>query len=280
MNGKTIYYHPVLEAKLISMRGMALSVETEFMEKQDGVTKEDCELRAFYRMAERLKKRFPQLRICLSLDSLYANQQVFDICGKNDWKYVITFKKGSMPAVYEEAMAIKSLQRENRGKNETDDIRQEYSWAADIEYEGHKLQVLECRELKKVAKRSKRYVWLTNIAVTQWNFKEIANNGGRLRWKIENEGFNMQKRGGYKLEHIYSRHSIALKNFYYLLQIAHLISQLMEKGSLLRDRIKKVLGGIRNFTRQLLEDLRTKCIAPEAYRSIVSGSFQIRLDSS
>jgi len=84
-NGKTIYYHPVLEAKLITTRGMALSVETEFIERQDGVTKEDCELRAFYRLAEKLKKRFPQLKICLSLDALYAAQEVFEICKNNDW---------------------------------------------------------------------------------------------------------------------------------------------------------------------------------------------------
>ena len=33
------------------------------------------------------------------------------------------------------------------------------------------------------------------------NFLEISNHGGRLRWKIENEGFNVQKNGGFGLEH-------------------------------------------------------------------------------
>ncbi|RLC74380.1 MAG: hypothetical protein DRJ03_17950 [Chloroflexi bacterium] len=39
----------------------------------------------------------------------------------------------------------------------------------------------------------------------------LANEGGRLRWKIENEGFNVQKNGGYGLEHAYTRDLRGLK---------------------------------------------------------------------
>jgi hypothetical protein len=49
-----------------------------------------------------------------------------------------------------------------------------------------------------------------------------------------------------------------MKNFYLLLQIAHILSQLIEKGSLLKDKIEKVFGSIANIFHQLLEDLRTK----------------------
>ena len=51
---------------------------------------------------------------------------------------------------------------------------------------------------------------------------------GRLRWKIENEGFNTQKHLGYGLQHKYARVSWqAAKNYYQCLQIGHLINQLM-----------------------------------------------------
>jgi hypothetical protein len=50
---------------------------------------------------------------------------------------------------------------------------------------------------------------------------------GRLRWKIENEGFNTQKHLGYSLEHKYARVSWqAAKNHYQCLQIGHLLNQL------------------------------------------------------
>lgn len=280
VNGMTYYHHSVLEAKLITPGGMALSVETEFVENEAGKDKQDCELRAFYRLEDRLKKIFPQLKICLLLDSLYANRRTFDICGKNGWKYIVTFKEGSMPQTYREAMTIKRLQKNNRGVYENGKVRQEYSWATEVDHEGRKANVLECDEYKKGGNKRKKFVWLTNLCVTKNNYAEVANNGGRCRWKIENEGFNMQKNGGYNLEHMYCGDSSAMKNFYYLLQIAHFISQLMEKGSLLKERIKKIVGGIRNLSRRLLEELRTEYLTAEKMIRILAVSIQIRFDST
>jgi hypothetical protein len=51
-----------------------------------------------------------------------------------------------------------------------------------------------------------------------------------LRWKVENEGFNTLKNGGYAMEHKWSRNSYrALKNYFQFMQMAHLIHQLMLK---------------------------------------------------
>ena len=60
-----------------------------------------------------------------------------------------------------------------------------------------------------------------------------------MRWKIENEGFNTQKRQGYNLEHQYSRNYQALKNHYYLIQIGHMIGQLMECWEKIWKRVKQ-----------------------------------------
>ena len=76
----------MLEAKIVTVSGLAISVETEFIHNSDGASKQDCELNAFYRMAVRLKKRFPQLNICLLLDSLYAAAPVMNILKKYKWK--------------------------------------------------------------------------------------------------------------------------------------------------------------------------------------------------
>ncbi len=47
-------------------------------------------------------------------------------------------------------------------------------------------------------------------------------------YKMENEGFNTQKRNGYYLEHLFSKNYQGIKNHYYLIQIGHMISQIME----------------------------------------------------
>jgi hypothetical protein len=47
--------------------------------------------------------------------------------------------------------------------------------------------------------------------------ERLANQGGRLRWKIENEGFNVQKNSELNMEHAYSEDPVARKVFYLLL---------------------------------------------------------------
>jgi hypothetical protein len=274
------YYHNVLEAKLITSNGMALPVMTEFIENEnENVSKQDCELRAFRRLADRLKKSFPQLKICLLMDSLYPGEPVFKICRDNNWKFIITFKEGSMSAFYEEYLFYKRTGRTENACVEKHRLRHDYSWINNMDYKGrHKLNVLECAESEpgeKLADSDPRFVWLTNLGIGENNYKQIAE-GGRLRWKIENEGFNMQKNGGYNLEHAYSFDPTALKNLYLLMQIAHLINQLMEKGSLLREHIRKAFGSIRNVARKLLEDLRTKPADSARLKDILSQPIQIR----
>ena len=155
---------------------------------------------------------------------------------------------------------------------------QQYAWVSPLEHyrEDRIFHVLECQEYGPRKEKTKRFVWLTDIAVLINNHLQIANTGGRLRWKIENQGFNMQKNGGYRLEHAYSMNSLGMMNFYLLLQIAHNISQLMEKGSLIKKIFARGLGSIRNIARQLLEDLRCRIFDP----SCLLGRIQIRLDSS
>ncbi len=62
---------------------------------------------------------------------------------------------------------------------------------------------------------------------------------GRMRWKIENEGFNTQKRQGYCLGHQYSKKYVGMKNHYYLIQIGHMIAQVMEKRAKIWKEIRQ-----------------------------------------
>ena len=266
------YYHNVLEAKIVTDIGLAISVETEFIQNSDGTTKQDCELNAFYRLSKRLKKRFPQLKICLLLDSLYAAGPVMDIAKEYGWKYITVFKKGSMSERYDEFLRLKSLSTENRKEIEEDEIVRKYSWVNGIDHKKNFFDVIELDE--STVDKQTRFVWLTNFKVGKNNIVKIAK-GGRQRWKIENEGFNIQKNRGFNLEHPYSQNEISMKNLYILLQIAYMISQLMEKGSLLADKIQKVFGSVTSVFEQLLEDLRTKFIDPV----ISNKPIQIRLSS-
>ena len=291
-NGKTLYYHPVLEAKLITSNGFAFSVMTEFIENPaDQATKQDCELKAFYRLAERLKARFPRLPILLSMDGLFAGGPTFDLCQSYGWKFMIVLKDDDLSSVNEEFDALSKLQPENRlvwrtGKEAQ--IKQVFRWVQDISYvdsqkKEHTLATIECLETKPDQggqKKTTKFKWVTNCNVSNKNVTTLSNDGGRMRWKIENEGFNVQKRGGYELEHAYTNHPNSAKIFYFLLQIAHLLAQLLYKATLLKRDFPEGFGSAKNLAFRLLEAWRNARMTQEDITTALQKRFQIRFDSS
>ncbi|NOT80186.1 MAG: hypothetical protein HOP07_14415 [Bacteriovoracaceae bacterium] len=54
----------------------------------------------------------------------------------------------------------------------------------------------------KAERLERNFTFITDIAVTKNNIVQLAE-GGRTRWKIENETFNTLKNRGYNLEHNY-----------------------------------------------------------------------------
>ena len=234
--GKTTYFHTVLEAKLITPNGFAISLATEWIANPVGdYEKQDCERNAFVRLAAKLKHHYPRLPICLTADGLYPYQGFFDICRANGWAFILTFQDGNLPSVWEEVQALRPLRpgqhRRERRLQGAERIEQAFHWVTDIDYHGHRLHWLEgietVTDLNRTAQTTHRFVHLTNLAVTATTVALLSRTG-RLRWKIENEGFNTQKHLGYALQHKYARVNWqAAKNYYQCLQIGHLINQLM-----------------------------------------------------
>jgi len=299
----TVYLHPVLEAKLADPRGLALSVASEFIENPtqqaqipDRSTlttyeevKQDCELKAFARLAQNLKKQFPQTRFCIGGDSLYACGPAFGICTVNRWSFVLTFKEGRTPALWKEFQSLLKLNPDNRLVVQLPDkkTKQLFRWVNDLEHidqdkQRHLVHAFICEESGLEGKLT--FAWVTDLRLNHKNVAELATKGGRVRCNIENQGFNIQKNSGLNLEHAYSTDPDVMKCFYYLLQIAHLFLQMFEMGSLLRHLAQKydstpvgLFGSLKNMARRLLECLRFFQLGDQAFQS---GPGQIRLCDS
>lgn len=113
-NEYTIYYHYVLEAKLVAGE-IVISIDSEFVENEDEqVEKQDCEIRAFYRMAERIKKEHPKMPIMISGDALYACEPVINKCKENKWEYIIRFKKDRQKALRRRDRRIRASSRRRK----------------------------------------------------------------------------------------------------------------------------------------------------------------------
>ncbi len=110
----SIYYHYVLEAKLV-VGDIVISIDTEFVENEDeNVEKQDCELNAFYRMAKRIKKEYPKLPIIISGDALYACEPVMTVCNNNKWQYILRLKEERLKLLGEEIKGIEETEKEEK----------------------------------------------------------------------------------------------------------------------------------------------------------------------
>jgi hypothetical protein len=255
------YYHNVLEAKLV-LGDMVFSIGTEFIENEnEDVEKQDCELKAFSRLAKRLKKEYPRLPICILGDSLYACNNVFELCKEYKWKYILRFKEGSIPSIAEEFNILKNIEsNEENG----------FNFVNDIDYKENKINAAEYVEFVQSKKKreliERRFIFITNVKITKKSVIDVIA-AGRSRWKIENEGFNNQKNISYDLEHVCCENYNAMKNHYLLIQIADILKQLFEKGSevlkILKLSKKNISSKLKlSFAREtlIIEDIPTSRI--------------------
>ena len=205
----------VLEAKLV-VGDMVFSIGSEFVENEnENVAKQDCETNAFKRLAEKVKKEYPRLRVILSGDALYASKPVMDICKANGWKYIIRFKEGAIPSLYKEFETIV--------KTDNESIKSDYEFVTGLDYQENKTNIIKYTDSKK----GTEFVYITDLSITNKNIEETIYLG-RKRWKIENEGF---KNRTFDIGHLYSKDSNAIKVHYPMIQIAHIIRQLLENGT-------------------------------------------------
>jgi len=239
--GNTSWFHNVLEARLVTPNGFSISLLSEWIENPSDkdYDKQDCERKAFTRLAARLKQDFPRLPVIILADGLYPYEGFFTICKNNNWRYIVTFKEGNLPTIWEETRELQNYQIENLHQefiirpDENTEERQ-YRWVTKMDYHGHTLNWLECKETmtrkngkKETIETQCTFTHITDLPINSNNIV-LTSRTGRLRWKIENEGFNTLKNGGYEMEHKYSRVSYqASKNYYQLMQMAHLINQLV-----------------------------------------------------
>ncbi len=129
------YYVYVLEASLSLRNGMVIPLMSEFLEydtDDDQTTKQDCEQKAFHRLAARIKQAFPRLPILLLLDGLYPNGPIMQRCRLYHWDFMIVLKDGTLPSVWEEYHSLLDYQEENRKLYHWGERRQVFPTASEF----------------------------------------------------------------------------------------------------------------------------------------------------
>lgn len=271
---------------------MTIPLFSEFLDYNagdQGKDKQDCELKAFYRLAERLKEFFPRMPILLLLDGLYPSGPVMELCRRYHWQFMIVLQDDSLVSVWEEYRGLSQLERQNHLMQNWGNRKQRFRWVNRIEYlwgeQGRKKQIVHmvvCQESWEaideqslaIVSKTTHHAWLSSAPLSRENVHERCNLGARHRWGIE-EGILVQKRHGYGYEHGFSYNWEAMRGFHFLMQIAHLLNILVENSARLARMVRK--RGLRG----LIQFLRSTCSGPwldtERIQHLLASPCQIRL---
>ena len=234
-----------LEARIITPWGWNIPLLTEAVEAYDTEKeKQDCEYRAFERLAARLKKLFPKQAFCIVGDALYCRRPIMDTCRRNRWEFVLTFKEGAMPKVYKAVQSAKRRvggfdwlkAKDASGAEKTVGV---VSWvdAKECAYElgeGEEFRVVTLFSWE-ASEDGGAYsgAFATSFEVTDAKRALVVAAWGRRRWNIET-GFRVEKHGGFGLEHTFCNDDTAGRNYHVLMQIAYTLLQVFDTGVLSR----------------------------------------------
>jgi len=210
---------------------------------QDGKTKNDSEITAFKRFIKDFKKDHPKLKIVFLLDALYANHPVIKLIEEHGHRYIIAVKntkdllfslvkegeENQATLFYEKSLSfgqkiIKNKVLKYRYHNNVRlhqdkdtpyvnfvDVHERLTWD---DKDGNRKEEVQY------------FSFITNIKIDLSNLEAIAQ-GGRTRWKVENETFNTLKNRGYNLEHNYGHGEYNLSyNFIMSMYLAFFVDQI------------------------------------------------------
>jgi Transposase DDE domain len=260
-NGEMSYHHSGLAAVIVHPEQKeVIPLDFEPVLNQDGAQKNDCERNAAKRLCKALETRYPDLKIILVEDALYANAPHIRQVTGYGWRYILNVKPDSH----------ESLERQFAGRRASGQVKElrmldpqgikhYFAWtgglclcesAVDV-----RVNYLLYEQTDKQGQIT-RWSWVTNIPLNARSVEPVMR-GGRARWKIENETFNTLKNQGYHFEHNYGHGTRHLATVLALLMfLAFTVDQIQQRCC--------------RFFRSLHQGLRTKVKLWASIRSLFS----------
>jgi len=237
---------------------MTFSLATEFVENETyeddngnkirKFEKQDCELKAAYRLLEKIHSRFPKLSIIVGADALYIGKPFLKLCDKYKIDYIIRYKEDAASSIKKNFDEFKIIDDNYQYQNEViygELENKEFYTVNVISYDEKKIDE-ETGEITIT-----NFTFITSLYITKNNKEEIVKLG-RKRWKIENKGFKDQKSGVLNISHIYTKNCNETKNTYLLIQFAHTLLNLLNYGDVL---IKSLSTTLKEVSHLILVEL-------------------------
>jgi hypothetical protein len=229
--GEVTYYLQMLGAAIVHPDFKeVLPLAPEFITKQDGDSKNDCERNAAKRFFKKLRKDHPHLPLIITEDALSSNAPHIREAQKYNLHYILGVKEGDHSFLFEQVNMARKAGQSTEFEivdEQNPQMIHRFSFINQIPLNASNQDLLiNFIEYWEVTPNGiKHFSWITDFTVTKDNVYQLMR-GGRARWKIENETFNTLKNQGYHFEHNYG---LGKKNlslvFAMLMMLAFLVDQ-------------------------------------------------------
>lgn len=209
-NGTTTYFHGCVIPVIVSPnRKQVISLEPEFIKKQDGYQKQDCENAAVKRWLNKNPQKKYGNTVTLLGDDLYSRQPICELALERGYNFIFVCLKSSHKTLYEwleflsKTGDVKTLEKKKWDGRKKLIYRYRYTNKIPLKDGEDSLQLNWC-EVTIINEKTEKILyqnnWITNHEINDDNVEKLVN-AGRSRWKIENENNNILKNHGYNLDH-------------------------------------------------------------------------------
>lgn len=251
-NGAIHYSHKVMQSIIMHPAlKQVLPMMPEEIKRQDGATKDDCEINASKRLIAKIRNAHPQLKFIWMADSLLAKARIIDLLHQREDKFIFNAKQGDHKGLYE-AIKDSDWQRQDVSLKSEQMYRHEWLLNVPLNKESDiRVNIMRVLILTKqkdgTRKATYKGTWITDLELNENNIVFLVK-AARNRWKIENEGFNTLKNNGYNLEHNWGhKYDDCPFNFYHLTLLSFYLNQILE----LTDKLYRYCRSLSHATYEL-----------------------------
>jgi len=254
--GAMRYSHHILQAAIVHPdKRQVIPLVPEAIHNTDGMTKQDCEINAGKRLVKKIRKAHPKLKLIVIGDDLYSKQPFLNELKKANMSFILVAKPSDHVLLHEWVTELKEMAETSQHTFVDRKGRvHHYEWVNEIPLNGTKnASQVNYFEYHLFVKGELTYhnSWVTDIPISEHTIADLVK-GGRVRWKVENEGFNTLKNQGYHIEHNFGHGKKNLSMVFFLLNVlAFFVHQILELTDLLYQRCRSTFSSRKEFWNQL-----------------------------
>ncbi len=256
-NGTVTYYHQAVTPVIVSpLKKQVINFPPEFIKKQDGKTKQDCENVAVKRWLLKNPIEKQKNEITLLGDDLYSRQPICDLALEQGYNFIFVAKPSSHKSLYEWIDFYEKngemLRGEIKKHEKSKTIFYEYRYVNNVPLREtepslmvnwYEVEIFDTTKNKVIYKNN----FITNHELNQQNILTMIVSG-KTRWKVENESNNILKNQGYHLEHNFGHGQENLSEILLSLNLlAFFFHNVLDLVNELYQKVRKSLGARKRF---------------------------------